>query len=1219
MNYRAARAFPIRLTSFCLANLLLTSPVLLIGQAYAQNQTRPQDNKTPLDPDKESKKRQQEKTPSSPITDAVKEKEKQETRPIPSPGALPDYTKSVDPQSQREPRLVTETLPLFGYNIFTPARDLVRKRRAALFSLGMERARPEEDVRDTTARRPKRDGTTDERDNDPMRPRTKKPRKPYTSEELAAVAKLTDAQKLDILRKALQNRLSDDDRKKYRALIEQDEDEPRDEVDPASLLTPKERLDLLQRNRDDDLTQEERRKYRLFLAPKKAPNTLESDPSELLTTDEKIELLQKQRDGRLTEEERQKYRLFLTPKKSEDDTTDAELLQRTGTRRPDNRRPRRNPTDAGIQPRDDTTNATESAVPVRSPRLEEPTTSLRTTIDAYNEQADSFAQAYGNVLADPPANYQLFGGDSLTVRYGSPTLETRQVTLTLDRTGSVVVPGAGRQIVLAGKTLQQAEQTLQQELTRIYRNVTVSVATRKLRTIGVTLSGYAFDPGPQQVSALFTASGLLIARGGPTDEGSLRRIEVIRRGVRVGTIDFYKFLVTGDKSADIPLEPGDVVNIPKRINSITVRGEVARPAIYELLPGETLMDALRFAEGVKPSGVAQSLQISTVKPGQERVLKNIDATNTREATATPLYDGDIVEALSIRNDLVNKVAADGAVTQPADYAITPGMTVADLVNRARGLTPDAYPVRAYLYRVNADNTTTQIAVDLEKALAAPTDKTVNIPLVRWDRLKVFTRQEVAFVGKREVVARGAVLREGRYPYSDNMRVADLLRYAGGTATDAYLDEAYVLHTRLDGTQRYDFVNIPAALRDDPKNNVPLEDRDQLFVYKQSEAHFTPEHLIEIRGEVNTPGKYPRGEGMTLAQALKLAGGPTPKAGDQVRVARARTERNEPASVVTISASGTLTNDLPLRDGDVITIQGRGDYRDKPYVVNVKGAVNRPGPITLNGSRVRLTDVIRAAGGLREDAFPEGVEFTRSPELLATSGQEDIANLIARVTDTLNQSQYRRELAFSDIEKIKAVGEATRSNASFSIPGVNLPLGGDTGSSNVAATTGSNKIFERDLVSPPRSLNAIDLQPSGNVAVNLAAALKVPGGADDILMVDGDTVTVPEEPTTVQVIGAVIRPTAVLFRKDKSLDDYIAESGGLAPDAAKKEKILVVRLGGGLTPVNKIKQFRQGDLILVPTRVVSERLTSKRGDIDAIFRSLTSTALIILVAKKVLGI
>lgn len=837
--------------------------------------------------------------------------------------------------------------------------------------------------------------------------------------------------------------------------------------------------------------------------------------------------------------------------------------------------------------------------------------------NGYGEAVDPLTQMMSGLTASIPPSYQLAPGDMLTVRYWSATHPVQEFTATLDPQGAVILDHA-RRVVLRGQTLAQAETLVRQQLGHLYRDVDVSLTLKELRSISVTVGGQAFSPGTYVVPSVATAFNVLYAAGGPTADGSLRKIEIRRHGHLIGLLDVYKFVTVGAESGDIALQPGDLIYIPPRVSRVTITGEVGSPAIFEMAAKETLSDGLHYAGGVKPSAADQHVQISTVNPGLARVLKDVDLRDTKQSRSIPLYDGDSVDVFSVRGTLVNSVTIEGAIDQPGEYALSPGMRVADLLLRARGVLPVAYPSRADLYRWNSNNTLSLIPVDLDKALAG--DTAANIPLVRWDRLKVYTREEVAWTGRREVTVRGAVQRPGIYYRSDNLHVRDLLLMAGGPTPDASLDKAVLLHQRGDGTYAYNFVPLAAAMQGDTAQNAVIQDNDILAVYRVGEAQFTPKPIVSIQGEVVTPGDYPHGMDMKLSDLLKLAGGLKPGAAKRITIAHARHQSTDPAmqtiNFVPEQGRAFAPQDDPiLQDGDVVTVQGTGGFKLKVELVTIKGAVNSPGPVVLRGDKMRLSEAIQLAGGLRPEAYPEGSEFNRDPELIGTAGQKSLSDVISRLNDIINRSAYQRELAKSDIERIKATAGATSSSSGI-IPSADAV---PAAASSTAAATLAGQLTRRDLVSPPRILNAADLAPTGNVAVNLAKALRRPGGDDDITLLDGDTITIPVKPTTVQVVGAVINARAVLFHTGQKVDYYVANAGGFTPDAAR-DRIIVIHTGGGLIPADKAGPLQPGDVIVIPTKVVAEKIgNSHSNGLDDIFRSITSSAIVYKLATSIFGL
>lgn len=838
-------------------------------------------------------------------------------------------------------------------------------------------------------------------------------------------------------------------------------------------------------------------------------------------------------------------------------------------------------------------------------------------IDSFHSIADPLSELTHNVIASAPPNYELEAGDQITIRYWSPTRPVREINQTIEPEGTVVLDG-GRRVVLRGLTTDQADHVLRSELGHLYRDVEVSVTLRQLRTIQVTVSGAAFAPGTYTVPAVSTAFNVLYAAGGPTEDGTLRRIEIRRHGKLAGVLDVYKFIMVGSQAQDIRLQPGDLIYIPPRISGVTVDGEVRDPAIYELLDTETLRDALHYAGGVKPSGVDQHIQVSTLVPGESRVLKDVDFRDAKMA-ALPLYDGDAVHVFSVRKTLANRVTVEGAVDQPGDYAFTDGMHLSDLLEEARGPLGQAFLGRADLYRWNPDNTTTLVPVDLAKAAAG--DPAANIPLQRWDRLRVYSQQEIAWTGHHQATVRGAVQRPGIYYCSKDMHVHDLLLMAGGPTPDAYLQRAVLLHQNGDGTYAYEFFPIDAALSGDASQDPVVQDNDILALYRVGQAKFVPDHLVSIQGAVVAPGVYPRGEDMRLSDLLKLAGGVRPNAGPDVVVTHLRSageDVHQPldSTKVFLTSEGMCADDdVELQDGDVVTVPGIGGFKDHLEVVTVKGAVNHPGPVVLTRTGMRLSDIIAACGGLRPEAFPEGVQFVRNPDLLMTAGQNSLAQIISHLDDLLNQTDYQREQAKSDLERIKAAGDASQpQSAGILAAGQSAPAAG----ASATAASMATQLAQRDLVSPARVLDSGELEPDGNVAVNLAKAIAHPGGGDDILVMDGDTITVPDRPSTVQVVGAVMNARAVLYHAGGRIGYYVDNAGGFAPDAAV-DQILVIHAGGGIIPASKAGEIQTGDVILVPTRVMAAKLKSNSNSLNTILGSVTSSAIAYRLITTVFGL
>jgi protein involved in polysaccharide export with SLBB domain len=826
-------------------------------------------------------------------------------------------------------------------------------------------------------------------------------------------------------------------------------------------------------------------------------------------------------------------------------------------------------------------------------------------VDALQYMVGPFDMMGANVFVPAPERYQLGPGDMITLRFWSPTQEVREVDIRIDQGGGINIPGGGQRVILRGQTLVQAEEAIRRDLRRTMRDADVTLALRELRTMSITVMGEAYLPGNYQMPAVGTLFNALYMFGGPSDNGSLRRIELRRTDGSSRVFDLYRFLVFGDSAQDVPLQPGDTIFIPPVDRRVTVKGEVLRPAIYELLPGERLRDALNFAGGARPSGVTQIVSFETVEPGVGRRLMDVNLA----VDNPPVHDGDTIEIRSIRAILTNVVTLEGAVDQPGQYALAEGMTVADLLERARGLLPEAHLGRADLFRQNADQTQALFPIDLGRALQR--DPQANLPLQVFDRLVVYRVEDVQWMGDRQVEVRGAVRRPGSFYRADNMRVSDLVVQARGLAGEALAEQGFLQRRNPDGTfgelVRIDFRR---AMMGDPEHDVVIQDRDVLTVQTVQEARYITPQSVRILGAVQAPGSYASASNLRLLELIQLAGGTLPNAGDTVEVAQSWVREGTPPQIYRLSdvLSGSAQANIAIQAGDLVTIPARNDIMVRPRTVMVMGAVNNPGPYSINSTTDRLSSIIQRAGGLAPNAFPEGTQFLRSPDRLQTVTQQGLAPRVREILRIVNEEEYKRALARAEVEKVRLATSMRGGGTSVALPG----LGGQV----QQPPTGPIPEIRGDTVSPARPLREHELEPAGNINVNLPLALRNPGNRNDIILEEGDIIIVPETPTAVSVTGAVIIPSAVLYEPGRNLDYYVGRAGGYTNDAAK-DRILIIRARGTVERATGRTRLELGDVIFVPTRVMAERLSDRQADIDTATRGITAAGVIFAIIRSLL--
>ncbi len=352
--------------------------------------------------------------------------------------------------------------------------------------------------------------------------------------------------------------------------------------------------------------------------------------------------------------------------------------------------PQRNSTTQANQRTDETVRAI-----TRLPRLTdfqrliEETTGQRVEIfgaSLFENPPSTFAPV-GDVPVTP--NYVIGPGDEIRLQLWGQV--NQQGDYVVDRSGAISIPQLGT-IHVAGIAFSDLNSFLRAQFSRVYRNFELNANLGQLRSIQVFVVGQANSPGAYTISSLSTLLNALFASGGPSPQGSLRNIEVLRGSQTVAHFDLYDLLLRGDKSHDIPLLPGDVLFIPPAGPQVALLGSVNNPAIYELR-GETSLGSLLTLTGGE-SNLAFTAQLRLERIF-EHELRSIDSVSETGLASTTLRNGDIVTVTSIIDRFRNAVTLRGNVANPGRYPWHAGMRVTDLLPNK-----DALITRDYWQRRN---------------------------------------------------------------------------------------------------------------------------------------------------------------------------------------------------------------------------------------------------------------------------------------------------------------------------------------------------------------------------------------------------------------------------------------------------------------------------------------------------------------------------------------
>ena len=595
--------------------------------------------------------------------------------------------------------------------------------------------------------------------------------------------------------------------------------------------------------------------------------------------------------------------------------------------------------------------------------------------------------------------------------------------LQVDRGGRVTVPNVG-QFTVSGKRLSTLRREMKQWLSRSYAGLTsnppsvfMDLMITRVRPIQVYVLGEVAQPGGYVLNSFATVFNALYSVGGPLKSGSLRNIRVIRNGEVIQTVDVYDYLLKGYSENPVQLQSNDHVFIPSRGETVSIRGAVKRPAIYEMREDETMRDLLEYAGGLKAEAYSRRFQVARVIPFEERedpsVAREVtdhDLLAVRSGSKTvPLFDGDQVRIRSIReatdpvlNTEIQAVEITGAVFQPGSYALSDSLrTIRDLIEHADGMTGDAYRTYAEFTRVESDLMPSSRGVDLEAVMEdVPTE---NLVLRPGDSLHVASVRQMQ--SDRFVRITGQVRRPDTYRFRDGMTVRDLLLRGGGLMDEQYrkkvfMERADLFRVSPDGSREEVIpFHLGDALQDSDASRRALRAGDEIRVYPATVERLEKRY-IQVSGAVKEPGELVFQDNMTLRDALLQAGGFSEGASlEAVEVTRMapdgedRGRRAVPISVPLADEAARGPVDCSVRDTSRVLQAGDGvqlQRRDRVFVrqspsfqpqrtIVLNGEVVFPGEYTLLRENERLSSVIQRAGGVRPTGYLKGGRLLRNGE------------------------------------------------------------------------------------------------------------------------------------------------------------------------------------------------------------------------------------------------
>jgi polysaccharide export outer membrane protein len=747
-----------------------------------------------------------------------------------------------------------------------------------------------------------------------------------------------------------------------------------------------------------------------------------------------------------------------------------------------------------------------------------------------------------------PANYIIGPGDELVVQlYGKENAEYR---LTVGRDGKIVIPKLGP-ISIATMSFSEAKTFLAEHIKKQIIGVELSLTMGELRSMRIFVMGEAYKPGAYNVSSLSTITHALFVSGGVSDIASLRNIQLKRAGKLVQTLDLYDLLNFGDTRNDVILQPSDAIFIPTIDRTVSIEGQVRRPAIYELKNEETLTDVIKLAGGKLAEGYEGAVNIRRFIDG-EQIQLTVDLKHEN----INVVDGDNVVIPKITSFVSNSITLIGAVARPGKYQWKKNLRISEFLgNGQKDLLEIADLTYVLVVRdINKNRDIELLQIDLTEL--DENDPTSNVELKENDRILVFSKIEDDVLG--------------------DLRLADLAY----TKDELDLKEKELWQKRIEDKLFWESVglidegsitpNLSEAQREmqtSPVITLTKAEREKVLKFKDTNyysrkrmlsllivklreqaKHGKPLQLTEIAGEVKVPGIYPLTRNTTVNSLIKAAGGLTESSYlTKSEITRTTVSETGIAEINHISFNpGDVldgnTSDVILKSKDRVNIFTIPSWQEE-LKVTVKGEVEFPGEYTIRRGET-LKDLLSRVGNLTQYGEPNAAIFTRES---------------LKIQERKNLQKLAEDLR----KQVASEGLRTSSGA-----------GGLVDYDEVKKLL--NDLTQVDAV----GRLVIDLQSllNGNAMVN-------------VVLEDGDVLYVPGQSQSINVIGEVYVPTSHLYSASLSFEDYISKSGG-TKSLADDDRIYIIRADGSVKLPSRGNDFwfggagenvgvLPGDTIVVP--------------------------------------
>jgi protein involved in polysaccharide export with SLBB domain len=453
-----------------------------------------------------------------------------------------------------------------------------------------------------------------------------------------------------------------------------------------------------------------------------------------------------------------------------------------------------------------------------------------------------------------PKNYQIGPGDEIMIDLWGASEMTYKATV--NNSGSIKINGIGF-VFINGFTLENASKKIISKLKtkhagisadrNSYNKINTNITVSKIRTVQVNIIGEVKTPGTYALNSLSTVLNALYVAGGPTKMGTFRDVQLVRANKVVATLDIYQYMLSGTQEGNLKLQDQDVLLVSPYKNLVSVEGAVKRAGVYELKDGQTLAELAEYFGGFTPIAYTNLLTVERLN-GTQKEIREVAFTEAKDFV---MQGGDKLVVQEILDRYENKITIQGEVYRPGSFEMFEKMSLKTLIEKAEGITPEAFLLRGLLVRTFDDTHKENIAFSVSDILNGSS----TIVLKARDQVRIFNKDELR--EKRTITIAGAVNTPNTFDFVDKLQIEDVIAMSGGLERGADPQVISVSRRLKDGSFRT-LSEVYAVSSDENlaiNNGKPFYIQPFDVIDVRYSKGYTAQKNVSISGEVKYSGSY----------------------------------------------------------------------------------------------------------------------------------------------------------------------------------------------------------------------------------------------------------------------------------------------------------------------------------------------------------------------------